>query len=70
MTGSIEPWPEALLAEMTEIAYCAGLRHGIDSAFADVELKFHGALRERIDRQPDRHDATPRLWHMRPGWRA
>ena len=67
-THEIEPWREAVLAELTDAAYRTGLRYGLQSSFLDVELDLHRALSLVVERLPARHAVAARLWRLRPGW--
>ncbi len=66
-THLIEPWREAVLAELTDAAYRTGLRYGLQSSFLDVELELHRALSLVVERLPARHSVAARLWRLRPG---
>ena len=64
----IEPWREAVLAELTDAAYRTGLKYGLQSSFLDVELDLHRALAVVVERLPARHAVAARLWRLQPGW--
>jgi hypothetical protein len=68
ISDEIQPWREAVLAELTDAAYRTGLRHGLQGSFLEVELELHQALGQVIERLPARHAVAARLWRLRPGW--
>ncbi len=63
-----EPWRDAVLAELTDVAYRAGLQHGLQASFLQVVLELHHALRRVIERLPARHAVAARLWRLHPAW--
>jgi hypothetical protein len=65
-----EPWRDVLLAELTEAAYRAGLRYGLQSPFLEVELGVRRALATVIERLPARFRVAARFSRLRPGWNS
>jgi hypothetical protein len=65
-----EPWRDVLLAELTEAAYRAGLRYGLQSPFLEVELGVRRALAAVIERLPARFRVAARFSRLRPGWNS
>jgi hypothetical protein len=65
----VQPWREALVAEVSDAIYRTALRRGLRRSFLDVEVGLFRALRRVVERFPARHPATPELWRKRPGWR-
>lgn len=65
----VQPWREALAAEVSDAVYRSALRRGLQTSFLAVEVGLYRALRRVIEQFPAGHPVAPELWRKRPGWR-
>jgi len=65
----MKPWREDVLADLADVAYRTGIRHGLQGSFLQVQLELRRALCPLIDRLPVGHFVATRRWPMRPGLR-